>query len=281
MISFQTNTGAMTALQMLGGINQDLETTQNNVSTGQTVNGPKDNPALWAISELQKADISGLEALDDTLALGEATLRVASVGAEFVSDTLQEMKQLAILGSSTGADFGKIEAQLAEKTDQIKSIISSTQFNGVNLLKTDIDGTGSNTLTVGASLSRVGNDASTLSTIDVGSLDLEGSASFDLDNRTTVTDPASAQTALSEIQGFLRFAVDGAARLGAAASRVSGQQDFNGAQSNAIKEGLSALIDTNIEEAAVQLRASQAQQQLGYNSLSIANSAPQALLGLY
>nr|WP_285895529.1 flagellin [Epibacterium ulvae] len=110
---------------------------------------------------------------------------------------------------------------------------------------------------------------------------MEGSASFDLDGRTAVTDASSAQAAIGEIEGFFQFAVDGAARLGAAASRIGGQQEFLSKQADATKEGLSALIETNIEEAAVKLKSFQVQQQLGYNSLSIANAAPQSLLGLY
>ncbi len=281
MISFQTNTGALTALQMLGGVSQDLATTQTQISTGQEVNGPQDNAALWALSEMQKADLSTYDALSDTLALGEATLSVASVGAEFVSDTLIEMKQLAILGATGGADFSKIEAQLSQKTDQINSIISSSQFNGVNLLKSDINGAGETTLSISSAQSQTGSGPASLSSIDVESLDLEGSSSFDINGRTTVTDVSSAQTAIGEIEGFLQYAVDGAARLGAAASRIGGQQEFLSKQADATKEGLSALIDTNIEEAAVKLKAFQVQQQLSYNSLSIANAAPQSLLGLY
>lgn len=281
MISFQTNTGAMAALQMLSGVNQSLETTQVNVATGQDVNSAKDNPALWAISELQKADLSNFRGLSDTLALGEATLRVAEAGAEFITDTLTEMKQIAALGANGAVGFSKIEAQLAQKTDQIRSVIDASQFNGANLLKTDVDGTGNSTFTVSAALNRTGSAPSTLSTIDVNSLDLESSPSFDIDNRTTVTDAASAQTALGEIEGFLQYAIEGVARLGSAASRISGQQDFLSKQADATKQGISALIETNMEEAAAKLAAYQVQQQLGYSSLSIANSAPQALLGLY
>lgn len=281
MISFQTNTGAMTALKMLGGVNRDLEATQSSVSTGQEVTGPQDNAALWAIAELQKADLSGFRGLSDSLALGEATLSVASAGAEFITDTLNEMKQLAAFGANSAVDFSKIEAQLAQKTDQINSVISASQFNGANLLKTDIDGRGTASLTVAASLDRSGSAPSTLANITVDSLDLEGSPDFDIDNRTTVTDSASAQTALGEIEGFLQYAINGAARLGAATSRITDQQDFISKQADATKQGIGALIDANMEEAAARLQAFQAQQQLSYTSLSIASSSSQSLLSLY
>lgn len=278
MIHFQTNTGAMTALQMLGGTNQNLETTQNQVATGKTINGPQDNAALWAISELMQSELSGFSGLSDSLSLGEATLSVAAAGAEFVSDTLKDMKQLAILGTNGAVDFSQIEAQLAQKTDQINSIISSSQFNGANLLKSDVNGTGATSLAVPAALDSANG---TLTTIDVDTLDLENSPSFDINNRTAVTDTASARTALGEIEGFLQFAVEGAARLGAAASRVTDQQSVLSKQADATKQGLSALIDTNMEEAAARLKALQVEQQLGLTAVSIANSAPTTLLALY
>lgn len=278
MIHFQTNTGAMTALQMLGGTNQNLETTQNQVATGKTINGPQDNAALWAISELMQSELSGFSGLSDSLSLGEATLSVAAAGAEFVSDTLKDMKQLAVLGTNGAVDFSQIEAQLAQKTNQINSIISSSQFNGANLLKSDVDGTGATSLAVPAALDSANG---TLTTIDVDTLDLENSPSFDINNRTAVTDTASARTALGEIEGFLQFAVEGAARLGAAASRVTDQQSVLSKQADATKQGLSALIDTNMEEAAARLKALQVEQQLGLTAVSIANSAPTTLLALY
>ena len=281
MISFYNNTGAATALQMLGGTNQQLNTVQNNIATGQVINTAQDNAALWAVTELMQADVAGFQGLSDSLALGEATLSVASAGAEFISDTLSEMKQLALLGSNGAVDFSKIEAQLAHKTDQINSVISSSQFNGANLLKSDIDGNGNSTLTVASSLDRSGSNPSTLSNISVDSVDFENSASFDIDNRTTVTDAASAQAAVAEIEGFIQFAVEGAARLGASASRISDQQVALSKHADATKQGISALRDTNLEEAAVLLKAQQVQQQLGYTALSIANQAPQNLSALY
>lgn len=281
MISFQTNNGASAALQMLSGVQQDLSATQTKVATGKDVNGAKDNAALWAIAEMQKADIGSNEALQDNLALNEATVNVAAVGAEFVSDTLRDMKKLAITASSGGVDFSKIEADLAHKTDQINSVISGAQFNGANLLKTDVAGAGSNSLTVSTSINRDSSGTSALSSFEVASVDFEGSADFDIDNRTAITDEASAKTALAEIEGFLKYATDGAASLGSAAARIEGQQETLSKQTDAIKQGTSALIDANIEEAATQLAAGQVQQQLATTSLSIANAAPQALQGLF
>ena len=280
MTSINTNSGAMVALQMLGGTVEQREAVQEDVATGKEVNTAKDNAALWAISQVMDVDVAGLSAVSGSLSLGEATASVAAVGAERMTEVLQDMKQLTVLASSGSMDYSKVEAQMAHKTEQLNSIISSTQFNGVNLLKTDIDGTGATSLTVAASFDRQGSGTPSLDTISVDSVDFEGSASFDINNRTAITDQASAQTALGEIEGFLRFAIEGAASLGASATQIADQNDFVGRMADSMKMGISAMTDTNMEQASAKLAALNVQQQLGSLSLTIANASPNSLLTL-
>jgi len=280
MTSINSNSGALTALQMLGGTVEQREVVQEDIATGKEVDTAKDNAALWAISQVMEVDVAGFAAVSGSLTLGEATASVAAVGAERMTDVLLEMKQLTIIAGSGAVDYGKIEAQMAQKTEQLNSIISSTQFNGVNLLKTDIDGAGNSSLTIASSMDRTGSSAANLATISVDSLNFEGSTSFDINNRTAITDPASAQMALSEIEGFLNFAIEGAASLGASASKISSQNDFIGKLSDSMELGISAITDTNIEQASVRLATLNAQQQLGGLSLSIANASPLSLLAL-
>ncbi|WP_027245226.1 flagellin [Leisingera daeponensis] len=277
MISFHNNSGAMVALQTLGGVNSQLNQTQDSISTGQTINSAQDNAALWAISELMNSDISGLRSVSDSLSLGEATVAVASAGAEQITETLTEMRSLAIMASSGMGDFSKYETAMAKKTEQINSIISSSGFNGVNLLKTDVDGAGSTGLTVPSAISTDGS----LSTLSVDGVDFEGSPQFDLGNRTAITDSASALTALGEIEGFLAYAIEGSAALGSSANQLAGQGDYVSKQSDALTRGVSSMIDTSIEEAATKLLALQAQQQLSTVSLSIVNTMPDTLRNLY
>ncbi|KIC24342.1 MULTISPECIES: flagellin [unclassified Leisingera] len=277
MISFHNNSGAMVALQTLGGVNSQLNQTQDSISTGQTINSAQDNAALWAISELMNSDISGLRSVSDSLSLGEATVAVASAGAEQITETLTEMRSLAIMASSGMGDFSKYEAAMAKKTEQINSIISSSGFNGVNLLKTDVDGAGGAGLTVPSAISSDG----TLSTLSVDGVDFEGSPLFDLGGRTAITDSASALTALGEIEGFLAYAIEGSAALGSSANQLAGQGDYVSKQSDALTRGVSSMIDTNMEEAATKMLALQAQQQLSTLSLSIVNTMPDTLRNLY
>ncbi|PUB11788.1 flagellin N-terminal helical domain-containing protein [Yoonia sediminilitoris] len=279
MSSILTNNSAMVALQTLKSINSNLGKTQSMISTGKEVASAQDNSAIWAISKVMESDVTGFKAISDSLSLGESTVAVASAGAEQIVETLKEMKQLAVSAQSENVNFTQIQSDMAEKTAQITSIIGASQFNGANLLATDVDGNGATSLTVLTSLDRVGTAAPTASTVAIATVDLEA---VDIEgNLTAIASAADAATALGEIEGYLTTAIDGAAALGASAKRLSDQNMFIGKLSDAMKSGIGALVDADMEEASARLQALQVQQQLGVQSLSIANQAPQTILSLF
>lgn len=280
MSSIITNNSAMVALQTLKNINSELGKTQNAIATGKDIATAKDGSAIWAISRVMEADVAGFNAVSDSLALGEATVAVASAAAEQVVNVLQDIKELAISANSENVDFAKIQADIDERVAQVASIIGAAQFNGANLLATDVDGSGATGLTVLSSLDRVGSTAPTASTITVATVDFE--ANIDLGtNLTAITDVATAATALGEIETFLQTAIDGAAALGASGKRLDDQNNFVSKLTDAMKSGIGALVDTNMEAASARLQALQTQQQLGVQALSIANQAPQTILQLF
>ncbi len=281
MTSINTNPGAEIALRVLTNKQVEKEDVQDDISTGKEVDKAKDAPAVWAISEIMGSDLAGFQATSSGLNVGEATVSVASAGAEQITSLLTDMKELTVQASSGVGDYSMIEEQLAQKTEQINTIISSSGFNGVNLLATNADGNGGTGLTVAASQDRSGDAAPTQSTITVDSVDFESSTSFDINNRTAVTDAASARTALSEIEGFLRYATDSAAALGAGAQQMAEQDVFLNKLSDAVKMGISELTDTDMEDAAARYEALSAQEQLSGLSLSIANASPGSLRSLY
>ena len=154
MSSILTNNGAMVALQTLKSVNKDLDDTQNSISTGKEVGSAKDNAAVYAISKTMEADVAGFEAIEQGLAVGEATVAVASAGAEQIVEKLTEIKELIVSGQSENVDHTKIQNDIKSKTDQVTAIINAAQFNGANLLKDDIYVSRATQLGVLASLDR-------------------------------------------------------------------------------------------------------------------------------
>jgi flagellin len=227
-----------------------------------------------------ETDVSGFNAVSDALSLGESTVAVAAAGAEQVVNVLEEIKQLAISANSENVDFGKIQNDIAERAAQVASIIGAAQFNGANLLASDVDGNGATSMSVVSSLDRVGSAAPTASTISIDTVDFEADVDL-VTNLTAITDTTTAATALGEIETFLTTAIDGAAALGASAKRIDDQNVFVGKLTDAMKSGIGALVDADMEAASARLQALQTQQQLGVQALSIANQAPQTILSLF
>lgn len=159
----------------------------------------------------------------------------------------------------------------------LKTAIDSASVTGVTTsvvqdsstgqwsLKVDNDGTGSSSL----SFSSTGNAGGVAS----GGL-------FGLD-AIDVTTNAGADSALDNIETMISNSIDAGASFGSAQGRIETQSDFIGKLTDALKSGIGTLVDADMEEASARLQALQVQQQLGIQSLSIANQAPQSILSLF
>ncbi|KFE34080.1 flagellin [Thioclava atlantica] len=96
-----------------------------------------------------------------------------------------------------------------------------------------------------------------------------------------VTSDAGAQAALDNIETMIQNATEAAASFGSVASRLETQTAFISNLTDAMKAGIGALVDADMEEASARLQALQTQQQLGIQALSIANQQPQNILALF
>ncbi|RYH09206.1 flagellin [Tropicimonas sp. IMCC6043] len=170
MTSILTNTASMVALQTLKGINNNLNSLQNEISTGKSISSAKDNSAVWAISKVMESDVKGFEGISDSLALGESTVAVARNAAETVTDLLTEMKGKIVAAQEENVDREKIQTDIQALTNQIKSVVGAAQFNGLNLV------TGTEDVNVLASLDRSSDGTVKASDISVSRQDLTTTA---------------------------------------------------------------------------------------------------------
>lgn len=100
----------------------------------------------------------------------------------------------------------------------------------------------------------------------------------DLDDIDVTADPTGA---LDAIEGMLSGAIDAAAAFGSVEGRLETQANFISQLSDSLKSGIGSMVDADMEETSARLQALQVQQQLGVQSLSIANQAPQSILSLF
>ena len=202
MSSILTNPGAMVALQTLKGVNNDLSTTQNQISTGMKVSNAKDNAATFAISQVMRSDVEGFRAISESLSLGESTVAVARQASETVTDLLTEMKGKIVAAQEENVDRAKIQTDIDQLRDQIDSVVSSAQFNGLNL----VDGSSANPVNVLSSLDRSADGAVSSSNIAV--------ATQDFTRTETVFDDGGDDAAFDTVADADIDGVDGEAAVG-------------------------------------------------------------------
>lgn len=168
MSSILTNNSSMVALETLRNINRNLETVQNEISTGKKVSNAKDNAAVWAVSTVMSSDVESFKAISDSLNLGSSTVGVARSAAEKVTAALQDIKTLIVGAQGENVDRAKYQTDIAEKISLIEGYVSAAQFNGLNL----INGSSSGDVNVLASLDRSSGGSVSASFIAVQRQDL-------------------------------------------------------------------------------------------------------------
>src|SRR5579864_3406231 len=136
--SVNTNVGAMVALQNLSTTQSDLMTTQNRINTGLKISSAKDNAAVWAIAQNQRATSDSLNSVISSLQRGQSTVDVALSAGNSVSDLLLQMKEKALAAADTTLDTTSRSALNDEFTslrNQITQVVGNAVFNGGNMVK--------------------------------------------------------------------------------------------------------------------------------------------------
>ena len=99
------------------------------------------------------------------------------------------------------------------------------------------------------------------------------------------TDSAGDQAYLNALQKQVDAAIANVAAAssayGTARARITTQTSFVSDLQTSIKDGIGSLVDADLNVASTRLQALQVQQQLGVQSLSIANQSTQAVLKLF
>ena len=98
---------------------------------------------------------------------------------------------------------------------------------------------------------------------------------------TATTSDDNIEGMISAVDAMLTSLTDAAATLGATNLRISMQDDFMADLMDVIDKGVGRLVDADMNEESTRLKALQTQQQLGIQSLSIANSNSENILSLF
>jgi flagellin len=273
MLSVNTNTGAMIALQYLNQTEAQMEKTQNAVNTGMKVASAKDDGATYAMAQNMRGDIAGYGAVTDSLHRGMSVIDVAMSAGQSISDLLIEMKQKALAASDTSLDTVSRQAinqDFVALRDQIATIVKNAVFNGFNL----VDGSTTQVTALASA------DGTRRITASAENMSLSGSI-VTMSTGASISTQASASLMVATIQASLTNVDSALAKLSSDSKKFSVQVDFTQKLSDSLTSGVGNLVDANMATESALLQSLQVKQQLGVQALSIANQAPQYILSLF
>lgn len=265
--SINTNVGAMVALATLRSTQTALDVASKQVQTGYRVADASDDASTFSVAQGIRGNLQAFQAVQASLANGLGLAQVTLAALTSISDlvgNLQAKSTQYLDGSISSAQQNIYSNDAIALYNQISNFISQAKYNGVNLLsngstaKTFLADTSASTLTlssqsgIAAALAAYQPAMPTLFTVSLGTL-----ATF-------------------------RQAVDLAlGQVATEARALRTQSNFVSAVADATTVGLGAIVDADVGKASASLQALQVRQQLGVQSLSIANQQPSVLLGLF
>ncbi|WP_348649493.1 flagellin [Phenylobacterium sp. NIBR 498073] len=274
MNSVNTNQGAMIALQNLNSTNKDLGVVQNRINTGQKISSAKDNGAIWAIAQNQRAESASLNSVVSSLQRGQSVADVAMSAGTAISDILVQMKEKVLAATEAGlstASKSALSDEYKALRDQIDTIANNATFDGVNLI--------SSTSVNSSSIKAIAN-ADATATIDIAHVVLSKSNAkiaatlATLTSGVTSADVKEVEDAIQDVSSALSKLGTGAKALDTHMTNVMKLQDT-------LDAGVGNLVDADLAKESARLQALQTKQQLGVQALSIANQSSSSLLGLF
>jgi flagellin len=273
MLSVNTNTGAMLALQYLNKTETELQKTQIAINSGLKVATAKDDGATFAIAQNMRGNVLGYQAVSDSLNRGVSTVDVAISAGQAISDLLIQMKAKALASADTSLDTASRNAFDQDFTalrDQITTIVQNASFNGSNL----VDGS------VPSITALASADGTRRITVSGQTMSLSGLI-VTLTQTATISTQTKASAMITTVNASLQNINAALAKLASGEKKFIIQHDFVSKLSDTLVSGIGNLVDADMAVESASLQSLQVKQQLGVQALSIANTQPQIILSLF
>jgi flagellin len=278
--SVNTNESALVALQSLDSTNSQLNVVQKQVSTGFRVADAVDDGAAYAIAQGIRSSVGALTSANQQLGNSQGLLTTTESSLNNISNTMASMRDVLVKlsdSSVTGSDRTNYTTQYASMLANVQTFIQDANYDGKTLIG---NLTGSNGTFGRVAVAR-NESGSSYGIATFGGSAMFGSIGF----TSTLLAGASTVAALITATGTFLNQFNAVSKalntVGAETNYVNNQVSYNSDKIDALNSGVGSLVDADLAKESAQLQALQIRQQLGTQSLSIANQAPAALLNLF
>ncbi|NVE93313.1 flagellin N-terminal helical domain-containing protein [Altererythrobacter lutimaris] len=270
MSVINTNISALRAANASTSASQMMGQAMERLSTGQRINGAKDDAAGLAIATTMTSDIramnQGVRNANDGIALAQT----AEGALDEVTNMLQRVRELAVQsrnGTYDATDRGYMNAEVSQLQEQIADVLANTQFNGVGVFST----TAGTDVTVDIATSATETVTLTSTAIDGTNL---SAAALD------VTTAALADTTITNVDSALDEVSGTRASLGAGQNRLESAIANLTTNVTNLTDARSRIMDTDYSAETTQLAKAQILSQASTAMLAQANQSQQNVLSL-
>jgi flagellin len=247
------NISSINANRLFNIRGNDQTKTMESLASGMKINRAGDDASGLAVSEKMRSQIRGLHKASENATNGISFIQTAEGYMAETTDVLQRIRELAIQASNgiySTEDRMQIQVEVSQLTAEVNRIASHAQFNGMNTLTgafatPALGGTPTNSMWfhIGANMDqRIQAFIGTMNT-----------AALFKGETVSISNPASANTAIGVVDEALKAVSKQRADLGAVQNRmellITGQ-DY-AAQNLTAAESL--IRDTNMAAASVDL----------------------------
>jgi flagellin len=285
MAVVNTNVNATVAQNALVRNERQMNTAMERLSTGQRINGAKDDAAGLAISSRMTSQIRGLDVgirnANDAISM----ISTADGALVEVGNMLQRMRELALQsanGTTTSADRDYLDSEYSNLLTEIDRIAQNTQWNGSSILNHATTASSTFAYQVGA------NGGQTIS-VDFGDFNNTGASGVmqDLNSAhgsiaagTAASAMTTATSAVVSIDSAIASVNSQRATFGGAINQLTYAVDNLASVKVNAEASRSRILDTDYAVETSELARTQIIQQAGTAMLAQANQLPQTVLSL-
>ncbi len=137
------NASAAIANKHLLGIEDNLSTSMERLSSGLKINHAKDNPAGMAISNKMQAQIDALSRASDNASDGISVIQIADGALNEVTSIIQRMRELSVQAASDATmsqeDLEAIQSEIDSLLEEVDRVSTDTEYNTKTLLDGSLD----------------------------------------------------------------------------------------------------------------------------------------------
>lgn len=226
-------------MSAISGISSTSPYLFGHIASGNRLMSAADGAAELAVTEKERAQITGINTGTKNLSDGISLLKTSDSAQGSITDSLQRMRELAMRASSSilnNSNRAAIQQEIEQVKQEINRVAEQTNFNGRRLL----NGSQSNGIELVGDAA--GNSFAVNQSIN-SKIDELGLADFDV---TRDFDIGAIDSALEKVTGDR-------STLGAQHNSLEYAVDYNGYASENMTAAMSRTGDTDVAKALMQL----------------------------